>query len=46
MTLTETFLISICCYLTKVFGSGALYGKMLLVRNIENNKMDVYFRAG
>ena len=27
-------------------GSGALPGKMLLVRNVENNKIDDYFRAG
>ena len=29
-----------------LFGSGALSGKMLLVRIIENNKNFVYFRAG
>ena len=28
------------------FGSGALSGKMLLVRIIENNKVSAYFRAG
>ena len=28
------------------FGSGALSGKVLLVRIIENNKIDVYLRAG
>ena len=28
------------------FGSGALPGKMLLVRIIENNKIDVYFWTG
>ena len=27
-------------------GSGALSDKMLLVRIIENNKIDAYFRAG
>ena len=27
-------------------GSGAHPGKMLLVRNIENNKIDSYFRPG
>ena len=27
-------------------GSGALSGKMLLVRIVENNKIDAYFRAG
>ncbi len=27
-------------------GSGALSGKMLLVRIIENNKIDAYFRSG
>ena len=30
----------------KEFGSGVLPGKMLLVRIIENNKLDPYFRAG
>ena len=28
------------------FGSGALSGKLLLVRIVENNKIDTYFRAG
>ena len=27
-------------------GSGALCGKMLLVRIIENNKIGAYFRSG
>ena len=27
-------------------GSGALSDKMLLVRIVENNKIDAYFRAG
>ena len=27
-------------------GSGSLSGKMLLVRIVENNKIDAYFRAG
>ncbi len=27
-------------------GSGALSGKMLLVRSIVNNKIDAYFRSG
>ena len=27
-------------------GSGALYGKMLLVGIIENNKIDAYFMSG
>ena len=27
-------------------GSGALFGKMLLVRITENNKIDAYFRSG
>ncbi len=31
---------------SKLVGSGALPGKMLLVRIIENNKIDSYFRAG
>ena len=31
--------------MTKI-GSGALPGKMLLVRIIENNKIDAYFRLG
>ena len=26
-------------------GTGALTGKMLLVRTVENDKIDVYFRA-
>ena len=30
----------------KTFGSGALSGKMLLVRIVENNKIDDYFRSG
>ncbi len=30
----------------KIFGSGALSGKMLLVRIIVNSKIDVCFRAG
>ncbi len=30
----------------KLLGFGALSGKMLLVRIVENNKMDAYFRAG
>ncbi len=30
----------------KRIGSGALSGKMLLVRIIENNKIDTYFRTG
>ena len=29
-----------------VFGSGALFGKILFVRIIENNIMNAYFRAG
>ena len=29
----------------KIFGSGALLGKMLLVRFVENNNIDAYFRA-
>ena len=28
-----------------IFGYGALSGKMLLVRIVENNKIDDYFRA-
>ena len=28
------------------FGSGALSGKMLLIRIVENNKIDAYLRAG
>ncbi len=32
--------------LRKKFGSGALSGKILLVRIIENYKIDDYFRAG
>ncbi len=29
-----------------IFGSGALPVKMLLVRIVENNRNDAYFRAG
>ncbi len=29
-----------------IFGSGALSGKMLLVRIVKNNEIDAYFRAG
>ncbi len=29
-----------------LFGSGALSGKMLLVRIVENNKVNAEFRAG
>ena len=29
-----------------IFGSGALPGKILLVRIVENNKIDAYFRVG
>ena len=31
---------------TEIFGSGALPGKMLLERIIENVKIDAYFRSG
>ena len=30
----------------KIFGSGALSGKMFLMRIVENNKINAYFRAG
>ncbi len=36
-----SFVIPICR-----FGSGALSGKMLLVRIVKNNKIDAYFRVG
>ncbi len=29
-----------------IFGPGAFSAKMLLVRIVENNKIDAYFRAG
>ncbi len=29
----------------KRFGAGALSGKMLLVRIVENNKIDAYFKG-
>ena len=32
-------------FVTKIFGYGALSGKMLLPRIIENNKIDAYFRS-
>ncbi len=32
--------------LSKILGSGALPGKMFLVRIIEHNKIDAYFRSG
>ena len=34
-----------CINLIRFFGSSALSGKILLVRIIENNKIDAYFRA-
>ena len=34
------------CSQYKFFGSGALPGKMLPVRIIENNKIDAHFRSG
>ena len=30
----------------RAYGSGALSGKMLLVRIVKNNKIDDYFRVG
>ena len=33
------------CRVTSLIGSGALSGKMLLVRIVENNKIFAYFRA-
>ncbi len=30
----------------RIFGSGALSGKMLLVKIVENNNMDAYFKSG
>ncbi len=30
----------------KIFGSDTFSGKTLLVRIVENNKIDVHFRAG
>ena len=30
----------------QIFGSGALSGNVLLISIVENNKFDVYFRAG
>ena len=30
----------------EILGSGALFGKMLLLRIVENNKIYGYFRAG
>ena len=30
---------------SKIFGSGILTGKMLLIRIIENNKINAYFRS-
>ncbi len=35
--------IYVYLHLIYFFGSGALPGKMLLVRIIENNKIDAYF---
>ena len=29
-----------------IIGSGALSGKIILVRIVENNKIDAYFRKG
>ncbi len=39
-------LTSVVEELIKLFGSGALSGNMLLVRIVENNEFDAYFRAG
>ncbi len=36
--------VGVCMYVL-ILGSFALSGNMLLVRIIENNKIDVYFRA-
>ena len=33
-------------YFKTIFGFGALSAKMLLVRIVENNKIDAYFSAG
>ena len=33
-------------FIESYMGSGALCGKMLLVRIIENNEIDAYFRPG
>ncbi len=33
-------------YFLAFHGSGALSGKMWLVRIVENNKIDAYFRSG
>ncbi len=37
---------SLAKIISSLLGSGALFGKMLLARIIENNKIDAYFRAG
>ncbi len=34
------------CWLDKNLGSSALSGKILLVKMVENDKIDAYFRAG
>ena len=36
----------LCNTIDSIFGSGALPGKMLLVRIFENNRIDAYFRSG
>ncbi len=32
--------------MVRVYGSGALSGEMLLLRIVENDKINAYFRAG
>ncbi len=41
---TTTHIIACLLSQKSIFGSGALSGKLLLVRIIENNKIAAYFR--
>ncbi len=41
-----SLLMSFVCQSKKRYGFGALSGKMLLVRIVENNTIVTYFRAG
>ena len=45
----QSYIIVCNCTVSKLYvkrGSGAFSGKILLVRIVENNKIDAYFRAG
>ncbi len=44
--LTRSYLQIKMWFFSSLLGSGALSSKLLLVRIVENNKIDAYFRAG